>query len=696
MKVKVGARALGNSVFHYVTVSDVANIHNATIGGLTPFTDYEVIAIVVVGDTDNPPVPPLRVKTAEGVPSQPLNLEGVVIANTNNIQLTWQRPHQINGHLRRYMVYYHRVSTGAPTEDNRVQYIPFTRMLNLSDLSLTVFKLSIGHVYEFWVTAYTDIEGPPSKRTTVALRECAISSCVQNLNKSQITDNSVQLTWSPPPQGAIATSYVITYDSDDIGELTKEVQADGNSAMQYSLDGLSQGSDYYVTIKAKNNCGSGPSCGSLSFGTTGDPLPAPTNMTVDQADGSKLTVKWKVSPIEDSWVYTLYYDTQPSNLEKAVIHQRAMKKENIAGTQTELLLLACQDYFFRVQISGPKSVGLLSDPFHGNTDIDHAAPPKNVKAHESHVDKGGRTLTVTVTWDASCALMSEETNYVIIVVEEDQKNKRNKTEQQILVPTTSLTFDISHNISLFKRGAVYYISVKRVEEEFQTRAAPFFRLHVGQFPAPNDFIVSGPNIVTTFGTEEKHIQWDISWTRPKGLPDGESISYDLLHAETDRVAPTDADVEYTIMGVVNDTHISIQQLDPKKTHLFKVRVSDVYGYPGKETKAQPTYVFDKDKLAELLKYYKPNTGKQTGGGQSHSLLLGTLIPGGIVIFILLLLLGVYMVRHRRLQRSFLSFANSHYDTRSGTTTISTGDDLDEDEDSPMIRGFSDDEPLVIA
>ena len=46
-----------------------------------------------------------------------------------------------------------------------------------------------------------------------------------------------------------------------------------------------------------------------------------------------------------------------------------MKKENIAGTQTELLLLACQDYFFRVQISGPKSVGLLSDPFHGNTDI---------------------------------------------------------------------------------------------------------------------------------------------------------------------------------------------------------------------------------------------------------------------------------------------------------------------------------------
>ncbi len=56
-------------------------------------------------------------------------------------------------------------------------------------------------------------------------------------------------------------------------------------------------------------------------------------------------------------------------------------------------------------------------------------------------------------------------------------------------------------------------------------------------------------------------------------------------------------------------------------------------------------------------------------------LLYILLPCGLVVGILLAVLGVFILRHQRLQRSFLSYANSHYDTRSGTTTFNTGDDL---------------------
>uniref|UniRef100_A0A1A7WSZ5 Sortilin-related receptor n=1 Tax=Iconisemion striatum TaxID=60296 RepID=A0A1A7WSZ5_9TELE len=72
-----------------------------------------------------------------------------------------------------------------------------------------------------------------------------------------------------------------------------------------------------------------------------------------------------------------------------------------------------------------------------------------------------------------------------------------------------------------------------------------------------------------------------------------------------------------------------------------------------------------------------------------------------VLFLLLLAVGgglvALYVRHRRLQNNFTAFANSHYNSRLGSAIFSSGDELgDDDEDAPMISGFSDDVPMVIA
>ncbi|XP_050777878.1 sortilin-related receptor isoform X2 [Gopherus flavomarginatus] len=72
-----------------------------------------------------------------------------------------------------------------------------------------------------------------------------------------------------------------------------------------------------------------------------------------------------------------------------------------------------------------------------------------------------------------------------------------------------------------------------------------------------------------------------------------------------------------------------------------------------------------------------------------------------ILFLLLVTMGIGFVvlytRHRRLQNSFTAFANSHYSSRLGSAIFSSGDDLGEDDDeAPMITGFSDDVPMVIA
>lgn len=61
----------------------------------------------------------------------------------------------------------------------------------------------------------------------------------------------------------------------------------------------------------------------------------------------------------------------------------------------------------------------------------------------------------------------------------------------------------------------------------------------------------------------------------------------------------------------------------------------------------------------------------------------------------------YMVRrHRRLSNSFSRFANSHYDTKTGTTRIGDEDDHhpnhhNSSENINDIPRFDDDEPLVL-
>lgn len=48
---------------------------------------------------------------------------------------------------------------------------------------------------------------------------------------------------------------------------------------------------------------------------------------------------------------------------------------------------------------------------------------------------------------------------------------------------------------------------------------------------------------------------------------------------------------------------------------------------------------------------------------------------GVVVIALIVIIGCFVVRHRRLQRSFHAYARSHYDSHSGTTTFSAAEEL---------------------
>ena len=56
-------------------------------------------------------------------------------------------------------------------------------------------------------------------------------------------------------------------------------------------------------------------------------------------------------------------------------------------------------------------------------------------------------------------------------------------------------------------------------------------------------------------------------------------------------------------------------------------------------------------------------------------IVSVVVPVVLVLIALSGTLAYFVLRHRQLQRSFLSFANSHYDTWSGAAAFSGGDGL---------------------
>ena len=75
---------------------------------------------------------------------------------------------------------------------------------------------------------------------------------------------------------------------------------------------------------------------------------------------------------------------------------------------------------------------------------------------------------------------------------------------------------------------------------------------------------------------------------------------------------------------------------------------------------------------------------------------GVLVPILLAIIVLGAALAYYIRRNHRLTRSFQEFA-SRYSPASGSASILNHSTLDDDDDySPIIRGFSDNEPLVVS
>jgi chitodextrinase len=135
--------------------------------------------------------------------------------------------------------------------------------------------------------------------TTSAVADTTPPNNVTNLNTNNLTDRSVNLSWTASSSSDVA-SYEIYNGASLITSTTNT---------SYTVTGLAQSTNYTLTVKAKDGAGNISTGTSVSFTTLATDVTAPnevTNLSTSNITQTSLTLGWTASTSSDIASYDIY------------------------------------------------------------------------------------------------------------------------------------------------------------------------------------------------------------------------------------------------------------------------------------------------------------------------------------------------------------------------------------------------------
>ncbi|KAJ8922708.1 hypothetical protein NQ315_007743 [Exocentrus adspersus] len=401
---------------------------------------------------------------------------------------------------------------------------------------------------------------------------------------------------------------------------------------------LAPGARYQFEVYAFKNNLVGPTS-TVTAKTPGITLPKINNVVVVLHDDlSTVKLSWeRPKYVKDvNWLYGVYYGIKEDDLFE--------KPAQMTTNETALVknLDACEIYMFAVGLVGPIGFGPLSNFQQFNTSMNEKAPPKNVRVGP----EGSNPLRMTVEWSSPCPI-AQARYYLIKVVEK----------------TTTLTSHVGVNGTILSHvfnvslGGVYEVSVTTSYYN-ATYSKPVIYRAPPLLPPYEIQVVNENNGSYVVYWQEREL--------PASTGTGK-FQYEVLVQE----------------GRALNESTAQRFVVAKPPFVYTNSTADIYTFAVRIKTAKGL----RSVMSELI--------SRRGEAQQASVNLPAIIvPSLLVLIGLVAVIGFLVVRNRRLQSSFTRFANSHYDTRSEAATFD--DNSLEEDDSPQIRGFSDDEPLVIA
>ncbi|XP_029922532.1 sortilin-related receptor isoform X2 [Myripristis murdjan] len=407
---------------------------------------------------------------------------------------------------------------------------------------------------------------------------------------------------------------------------------------------LTAGTVYEVAVWAHTSIGDSPTA--LSHQQTTGTQPERPVLKARALNQTAVDCSWTITG-PPAQVYGVFYATSFLDL------YRFPRSINTSSLSLTVTVDSDEQYLFLVRAISPY-LGPPSDYSVVKMIPNERLPPRNL--HRVRVEKTQAVLKWQPPYDAP----STPLIYVIHV-----RDVIRKSEKDYKLSTGNNT--VEYLLKGLEPGGRYSVSVRL--RNMSKEAS--FTLNTAPLPAPEALKIL---------TEKDHVFlfWKSLAVREKGFNESRGYEVHMYDSVTNHSS---------YLGNTTETYFRISSLLAGHNYTFSVQArcllnGQLCGEPA------------------LLLYDQLGSGASDASrSKGHS---GDMAAVVVPVLFLLLLgvcggLVVLYLRHRRLQNNFTAFANSHYNSRLGSAIFSSGDELgDDDEDAPMISGFSDDVPMVIA
>ncbi|XP_077132034.1 receptor-type tyrosine-protein phosphatase F isoform X12 [Ranitomeya variabilis] len=256
-----------------------------SIGGLSPYSEYEFRVIAVNNIGRGPPSEVVEAQTGEQAPSgPPLRVQARMLSASTMI-VQWDPPEEANGQIRGFRVYY--------TSDPHLPFNMWQKHNVVDSLLTTIAGLTTGITYSIRVLAFTSVgDGPPSDMVQVKTQQGVPAQPI-NFQAEAESDTRIMLTWRYIQQERIV-SYELLYWEGEDGPQQKVTFAPSSF---YAVEGLKPDTLYNFQLAASSSMGLGVYTPVIQARTAQSmPSAPPRKVEVDSVNSTSVRVTWK-SPL---------------------------------------------------------------------------------------------------------------------------------------------------------------------------------------------------------------------------------------------------------------------------------------------------------------------------------------------------------------------------------------------------------------